>query len=171
MKKIVSTFAIAVIPFLLLSGCGGSDSESDEQADLQSTYMSDFEWAVGQMEDVYDDYGVETGAWRLLEVREIYATSANEMNGLDYAVQMIIEFAIKPPRAEKWFEGGVPSKWVEGEYSEKVPYCGSRSSEYEPAEPIFVQVTSWNGDRQLPCLSKFRNAMGKYFETNPSRAQ
>ena len=108
MKKITFEFALAALTVLLLSGCGGSDTESNEQADLQSTYMSDFEWAVRQMEDVYHDYGIETGAWRLLEVREIYLTSANEMNGADYAVTMYVEFAKKLPDVQEWVEGGAP---------------------------------------------------------------
>ena len=163
MKKIVSTFAIAVIPFLLLSGCGGSDSESDEQADLQSTYMSDFEWAVGQMEDVYDDYDVETGAWRLRKVQDVYITSANEMNGADYAVVMIIEFAKKMPGAEEWIEGGAfTNPTNELIFLEGATYCGTSSEEYKPALPVKIQVASWDGDRQLPCLSDLKNNLAKW---------
>ena len=146
--NIVAKLALGVCTIILVSGCGGSDIESDEQAVLKSTYESDFEWAVDEMVDVYDEYGIETGAWRLLEVGDVYITSANEMNGADYAVTMIIEFATKGPGDEEWVEGG----WSPG--------CGSAEYQtYKPAIPRKIQVASWNGDRQLPCLSSFKESM------------
>jgi len=156
--NILAKLALGICTIILISGCRGSDTESDEQAVLKSTFKSDFEWAVDQMEDLYDDYNIETGAWRLLEISEIYATSANEMNGLDYAVTMIIEFAIKGPSDKKWEEGGGQYPWQYGS-EKKPPYCGPSNTEnwgYAPAEPIKIQVTSWNGDRQLPCLRKLK---------------
>ncbi len=164
MKKITFEFALAALTVLLLSGCGGSDTESNEQADLQSTYMSDFEWAVRQMEDVYHDYGIETGAWRLLEVREIYLTSANEMNGADYAVTMYVEFAKKMPGAQEWVEGGAsalfePTQCGENRFKNA---NGLTGNPFKPAEPIKFQVASWDGHRQLPCLTEFKERMAKW---------
>ena len=163
MKKIISAFALVVLPLFLLPGCGGSEPDSEEQAELQSTYLSDFEWAVGQMEDVYDEYGFETAAWRLLEVEEVYITSANEMNGADWAVSMIVEFALKIPGEERWREGGAGQKgWRCGDNDVDPQTFLPAGFGYLPAIPIKFQVASWDGDRQLPCLTDFKEGLASW---------